>query len=135
MGRDLSIIVDARHRFDHRIGIVVDGENLRPLAGEQNRSGAAIAPAGADAPSPADHCNFAFHASRHEPFLSAGGELVELGKSTDGSSAWCLNCLADHSCILALFPEEAQVLDLAVTSVASAGSISLSFAISRTNDR
>ena len=33
---------------------------------------------------------------------------IELGKSTCGSSAWCLNYLADHSCILALFPEEAQ---------------------------
>jgi 3-hydroxy-9,10-secoandrosta-1,3,5(10)-triene-9,17-dione monooxygenase len=33
---------------------------------------------------------------------------VELGKSTCGSSAWCLNYLPDHACILALFPEEAQ---------------------------
>jgi 3-hydroxy-9,10-secoandrosta-1,3,5(10)-triene-9,17-dione monooxygenase len=33
---------------------------------------------------------------------------VELGKSTCGSSAWCLNYLADHACILAHFPEEAQ---------------------------
>ena len=33
---------------------------------------------------------------------------VELGKSTCGSSAWCLNHLADHACMLALFPEEAQ---------------------------
>jgi 3-hydroxy-9,10-secoandrosta-1,3,5(10)-triene-9,17-dione monooxygenase len=33
---------------------------------------------------------------------------VELGKSTCGSSAWCLNYLADHACILALFPEQAQ---------------------------
>jgi 3-hydroxy-9,10-secoandrosta-1,3,5(10)-triene-9,17-dione monooxygenase len=33
---------------------------------------------------------------------------VELGKSTCGSSAWCLNYLTDHACILALFPEEAQ---------------------------
>jgi 3-hydroxy-9,10-secoandrosta-1,3,5(10)-triene-9,17-dione monooxygenase len=33
---------------------------------------------------------------------------VELGKSTCGSSAWCLNYLADHACILGLFPEEAQ---------------------------
>jgi 3-hydroxy-9,10-secoandrosta-1,3,5(10)-triene-9,17-dione monooxygenase len=33
---------------------------------------------------------------------------VELGKSTCGSSAWCLNYLADHACMLALFPEEAQ---------------------------
>jgi 3-hydroxy-9,10-secoandrosta-1,3,5(10)-triene-9,17-dione monooxygenase len=33
---------------------------------------------------------------------------IELGKSTCGSSAWCLNYLADHACILALFPEEAQ---------------------------
>jgi 3-hydroxy-9,10-secoandrosta-1,3,5(10)-triene-9,17-dione monooxygenase len=33
---------------------------------------------------------------------------VELGKSTCGSSAWCLNYLADHACILALFPDEAQ---------------------------
>src|SRR5260370_15135883 len=33
---------------------------------------------------------------------------VELGKSTCGSSAWCLNYLADHACILALFPAEAQ---------------------------
>jgi 3-hydroxy-9,10-secoandrosta-1,3,5(10)-triene-9,17-dione monooxygenase len=33
---------------------------------------------------------------------------VELGRSTCGSSAWCLNYLADHACILAHFPEEAQ---------------------------
>jgi 3-hydroxy-9,10-secoandrosta-1,3,5(10)-triene-9,17-dione monooxygenase len=33
---------------------------------------------------------------------------LELGKSTCGSSAWCLNYLADHACMLALFPEEAQ---------------------------
>jgi 3-hydroxy-9,10-secoandrosta-1,3,5(10)-triene-9,17-dione monooxygenase len=33
---------------------------------------------------------------------------VELGKSTCGSSAWCLNYLTDHACILASFPEEAQ---------------------------
>jgi 3-hydroxy-9,10-secoandrosta-1,3,5(10)-triene-9,17-dione monooxygenase len=33
---------------------------------------------------------------------------VELGRSTCGSSAWCLNYLADHACVLALFPEEAQ---------------------------
>ena len=33
---------------------------------------------------------------------------VELGKSTCGASAWCLNYLADHACMLALFPEEAQ---------------------------
>ena len=29
---------------------------------------------------------------------------VELGKSTCGSSAWCLNYLADHACMLALSP-------------------------------
>jgi len=33
---------------------------------------------------------------------------IELGKSTCGSSAWCLNYLQDHACILAHFPEEAQ---------------------------
>ena len=33
---------------------------------------------------------------------------VELGRSTCGSSAWCLNYLTDHACMLALFPEEAQ---------------------------
>jgi 3-hydroxy-9,10-secoandrosta-1,3,5(10)-triene-9,17-dione monooxygenase len=33
---------------------------------------------------------------------------VELGRSTCGSSAWCLNYLSDHACILAHFPEEAQ---------------------------
>jgi 3-hydroxy-9,10-secoandrosta-1,3,5(10)-triene-9,17-dione monooxygenase len=33
---------------------------------------------------------------------------IELGKSTCGSSAWCLNYLADHACILAHFPDEAQ---------------------------
>src|SRR5215467_14868472 len=33
---------------------------------------------------------------------------VELGRSTCGSSAWCLNYLADHACMLAHFPEEAQ---------------------------
>jgi 3-hydroxy-9,10-secoandrosta-1,3,5(10)-triene-9,17-dione monooxygenase len=33
---------------------------------------------------------------------------IELGKSTCGSSAWCLNYLADHACILAHFPDQAQ---------------------------
>ena len=33
---------------------------------------------------------------------------VELGKSTCGSSAWCLNYLGDHAAMLAHFPEEAQ---------------------------
>jgi 3-hydroxy-9,10-secoandrosta-1,3,5(10)-triene-9,17-dione monooxygenase len=33
---------------------------------------------------------------------------VALGRSTCGSSAWCLNYLADHACMLALFPDEAQ---------------------------
>lgn len=33
---------------------------------------------------------------------------VELGKSTCGSSAWCLNYLSDHAGILAHFPDEAQ---------------------------
>jgi 3-hydroxy-9,10-secoandrosta-1,3,5(10)-triene-9,17-dione monooxygenase len=33
---------------------------------------------------------------------------IELGRSTCGSSAWCLNYLADHACLLAYFPEEAQ---------------------------
>jgi 3-hydroxy-9,10-secoandrosta-1,3,5(10)-triene-9,17-dione monooxygenase len=33
---------------------------------------------------------------------------IELGRSTCGSSAWCLNYLGDHACILAHFPEEAQ---------------------------
>lgn len=33
---------------------------------------------------------------------------IELGKSTCGSSAWCLNYLGDHACILAHFPDEAQ---------------------------
>jgi len=33
---------------------------------------------------------------------------IELGKSTCGSSAWVLNYFADHACILAHFPEQAQ---------------------------
>lgn len=33
---------------------------------------------------------------------------IELGRSTCGSSAWCLNYLSDHACILAHFPDEAQ---------------------------
>jgi 3-hydroxy-9,10-secoandrosta-1,3,5(10)-triene-9,17-dione monooxygenase len=33
---------------------------------------------------------------------------VELGRSTCASSAWVLNYLADHACILAHFPDEAQ---------------------------
>ena len=33
---------------------------------------------------------------------------VELGKSTCASSAWVLNYFADHACMLAHFPEEAQ---------------------------
>jgi 3-hydroxy-9,10-secoandrosta-1,3,5(10)-triene-9,17-dione monooxygenase len=33
---------------------------------------------------------------------------IELGKSTCGSSAWCLNYLSDHAGMLAHFPEEAQ---------------------------
>lgn len=42
MGRDLSVFADARHRLDHRIGIVVDSENLRSLAREHNRGGAGM---------------------------------------------------------------------------------------------
>jgi 3-hydroxy-9,10-secoandrosta-1,3,5(10)-triene-9,17-dione monooxygenase len=33
---------------------------------------------------------------------------IELGKSTCGSSAWCLNYFSDHAGILAHFPDEAQ---------------------------
>jgi 3-hydroxy-9,10-secoandrosta-1,3,5(10)-triene-9,17-dione monooxygenase len=33
---------------------------------------------------------------------------IELGRSTCGSSAWCLSYLADHAYLLALFPEQAQ---------------------------
>lgn len=33
---------------------------------------------------------------------------IELGKSTCGSSAWCLNYLSDHAGMLGHFPEEAQ---------------------------
>jgi 3-hydroxy-9,10-secoandrosta-1,3,5(10)-triene-9,17-dione monooxygenase len=33
---------------------------------------------------------------------------IELGRSTCGSSAWVLNYLTDHACIVAHFPEEAQ---------------------------
>jgi alkylation response protein AidB-like acyl-CoA dehydrogenase len=33
---------------------------------------------------------------------------IELGKSTCGSSSWVLNYYADHACILAHFPDEAQ---------------------------
>jgi 3-hydroxy-9,10-secoandrosta-1,3,5(10)-triene-9,17-dione monooxygenase len=33
---------------------------------------------------------------------------IELGKSTCASSAWVLNYYADHACILAHFPDEAQ---------------------------
>ena len=33
---------------------------------------------------------------------------IELGRSTCGSSAWCLNYLTDHACMLAQFPEQAQ---------------------------
>jgi 3-hydroxy-9,10-secoandrosta-1,3,5(10)-triene-9,17-dione monooxygenase len=33
---------------------------------------------------------------------------IELGRSTCGSSAWCLNYLTDHAGILAHFPDEAQ---------------------------
>src|SRR6187402_1862076 len=33
---------------------------------------------------------------------------IELGKSTCGSSAWCLNYLSDHAGILAHFLDEAQ---------------------------
>jgi 3-hydroxy-9,10-secoandrosta-1,3,5(10)-triene-9,17-dione monooxygenase len=33
---------------------------------------------------------------------------IELGRSTCGSSAWCLNYLTDHACMLAQFPDEAQ---------------------------
>ncbi len=32
----------------------------------------------------------------------------EIGRSTCGSSAWCLSYLADHAYLLALFPDEAQ---------------------------
>src|SRR5919197_2138447 len=33
---------------------------------------------------------------------------IELGRSTCGSSAWCLNYLTDHACMLAYFPFETQ---------------------------
>lgn len=33
---------------------------------------------------------------------------IELGRSTCGSSAWCLNYLSDHLAIVAHFPEQAQ---------------------------
>ena len=33
---------------------------------------------------------------------------IELGRSTCGSSAWCLNYMSDHLGILAHFPEQAQ---------------------------
>src|SRR4029077_17206529 len=33
---------------------------------------------------------------------------IKPGKCTSGFFAWCLNYLADHACMLALFPEEAQ---------------------------
>ena len=33
---------------------------------------------------------------------------IELGRSTCGSSAWCLNYLADHACMLALPSTERQ---------------------------
>ena len=33
---------------------------------------------------------------------------IELGRSTCGSSAWCLNYLTDHACIVAHFSDEAQ---------------------------
>src|SRR5947209_2225783 len=57
---------------------------------------------------------------------------VELGKSTCGSSAWCLNYLADHACILAHFPEQAQhdvwsrdTAACIATSAAPTGKVSL----------
>ena len=57
---------------------------------------------------------------------------LELGKSTCGSSAWCLNYLSDHACILAHFPEEAQhdvwsrdKVACIATSAAPTGKVSL----------
>jgi 3-hydroxy-9,10-secoandrosta-1,3,5(10)-triene-9,17-dione monooxygenase len=52
---------------------------------------------------------------------------IELGKSTCGSSAWCLNYLADHACMLALFPEEAQhdVWSDIATSAAPTGAVTI----------
>ena len=65
MGRDLAVIADARHRLGHGVGVLIDGEDLGALAREQNRGGAAIAPAGSDAAGPGDQRDFAFDATGH----------------------------------------------------------------------
>ena len=79
MGRDLAVIADARHRFRHGVGILVDGKDFGALAREQYRGGAAIAPAGPDAAGPGDQRDFAFDASRHNalPSPCVGQMLVE----------------------------------------------------------
>src|ERR1700761_1711641 len=67
---------------------------------------------------------------------------IELGKSTCGSSAWVLNYFADHACILAHFPEEAQhdvwsrnPAALISTSAAPTGKVSIADGGYRLNGR
>ena len=62
---DLAVIADARHRLGHRVRVLVDGEDFGTLAREQNRGGAAIAPARPDAPCPDNQRNLTLDPSGH----------------------------------------------------------------------
>ena len=65
MRGDLAVIADARDSLGHRLRVLVDGKNLGAFAREQHRGGAAIAPAGADAPGAADQRHFSCNPSGH----------------------------------------------------------------------
>jgi hypothetical protein len=65
MGGDLAVIADALKRLGHRVRVFVDSEDFGALAREQNRGGAAIAPARPDASRPDNQRNLALNPSRH----------------------------------------------------------------------
>src|SRR5262249_58377972 len=67
MRDDLAVIADPRHGLAHRLRILVDCADLAPLAGEQHRGRASIAPAWADTARSGNQRNLALDSSRH-PF-------------------------------------------------------------------
>src|SRR3984957_13596392 len=85
MGRDLAVVADAGDRLGHRIGILVDGENLGALARKQHRRGAAVAPARPDTAGTADHRHF----SRKTPGHVADYPQSSLVASLAPSASTC----------------------------------------------
>jgi hypothetical protein len=74
---DLAVIADALKRLDHRVRVFIDSEDFGALAREQNRGGAAVAPARANAPRPDNQRNLALNPSRHLSSLFARARMVE----------------------------------------------------------